>query len=1213
MTDGAWRTISVALELTHQRYTAGADAAMAATRRMGSSIDGLVARADGLDHLAARYDRLDQLGGKLTRSVTLPALALGAASVKMASDYDTAFTRMTTLAGAPAEEIDRLKESVKGLAKETGRSPTELAEGLYQIESSGVDASKALGVLDAASKASALGMGETADIANAVTSVMNTYGEGTITAAQATDILAGAVKAGKGEAAAMAPQLGNLLPLAKQLGIDFTETAGTLAFLTQTNGDAARSSTMLEGVMQKLIKPTRQGREELEAVGLTVEKVRDVIAKDGLAAGIDLVGRAFEGNQEGLSRFFDDAQGLVGVFQLLDEGGARWKDTLGEVAKSQGLVSTGMQTLQATDEFKLNQAIAELKVSLVDLGQELIPVAADMAHAIATLAGAFAQLPGPAQTTLLALVGISAAAGPVIRGVSLVGKGIDVVTSSADDGAGALGRFGAAHGPAGVQIARFVGVLGTAAAGLEAYGLTYQFLEDRAAFDGDQTKLVKVLEQVGTTADNTVPLLENYGFSLDDLASSIALDAAIDGSSNVQRLGAAMAGQSGEIASARNEMGAYDEAIASIADRDPQTAIGAYRQLAAALMEGGLSAKDVAHAFPQANDAISEYRGSLVLGASEAGRATDAEQLFQEAIDGTAGAADDSTDAIRERTDAVDASWQANLRAISTGDALATAEERLSQAERAYAGDSDAAREAAQRITDARADAAKQDQDSARQIADAERSLADTVEQATDDRAAAAERLAAARRAAEGDSDNIRDKEERLADAIEATGDKQQRVIDLTEELAAARKTAAEQLEDLQRREKDDALSVEEASIAVEEARRAVAEHNAGEDDLDRRREAVRLERAREALAEAQRRQQENAQELADRQSAGINGSQIVLDATEALTSARGDEVDALSAQRDAEGDLAQAHQDAADELVAATENMARVEEESRDRIQQAQQAMADARQNAADRAASAAKQVADAEANSAAIQGQANKDLEQAKRDVIQARLDDIESQGDAIEAAGDTNGAIESMITRYSWLRMTLENGSPLAQAMDARIEALREIQRLAASAPGAQAVVPPSGAPGAWNAERHLSGGAKSLTPHGAIADLASLTVGTLIVPEPAATKLGKAVARGGGSEWAIHKPTLTSPVTQPVPSLFPAPADPAGIFAGARMQIPGQPVADAPTIDTRRLAAEIAAALPPTAQFGPTTISGVLDPEAAGAAAATFLAQRLRTVM
>ena len=123
------------------------------TSRLGKSLPAPNVDWSGFEsRLRRNADDFEKFGRKATIGVTLPLVAAGAASVKLANDFDSTFQRMISLAGVTADEVDGLKESVKALASETGKSPQDLAEGLEVIRSAGITGAQALEVLSVSAK-----------------------------------------------------------------------------------------------------------------------------------------------------------------------------------------------------------------------------------------------------------------------------------------------------------------------------------------------------------------------------------------------------------------------------------------------------------------------------------------------------------------------------------------------------------------------------------------------------------------------------------------------------------------------------------------------------------------------------------------------------------------------------------------------------------------------------------------------------------------------------------------------------------------------------------------------------------------------------------------------------------------------------------------------------------------------------------------------------
>ena len=121
-------------------------------------------------------------GKKLTRNVTLPIVAVGGAGIKMASDFEASMTKIESLVGLSSEAVQGFEKDVKRLSRETAPAPNDLADAMFFITSAGIRGAAATETLEAAAKAAAVGLGETATIADLATSALNAYGEENLSA-----------------------------------------------------------------------------------------------------------------------------------------------------------------------------------------------------------------------------------------------------------------------------------------------------------------------------------------------------------------------------------------------------------------------------------------------------------------------------------------------------------------------------------------------------------------------------------------------------------------------------------------------------------------------------------------------------------------------------------------------------------------------------------------------------------------------------------------------------------------------------------------------------------------------------------------------------------------------------------------------------------------------------------------------------------------------
>ncbi len=486
--------------------------------------------------------RISSIGDKLTTSVTLPIVAVGAAAVKMSMDFDNAFTQMQTLAGVSAGEVDGLKESVLALAGETGKAPQELAEAMYFLQSSGLDAAGAMDALEISAKASAAGLGETQVLADAVSSTMLAYAESGMTAAEAMDTLIATARAGKAEPAAIAGQLSKLIPISAALDISFQDVGGALAALSTKAFSAEQGATGLAAVMSKLQKPSQMAQEQLDAVGLSGDRLKQLLAEKGLLGTLTTLKERLGDN--GFVRFLEDQEAIRAGVALTTGDMEKMEEVFGQVADSAGATEEAFATWAESMGAENARAFADFQVALIKFGDVIAPIAADVLSFAASVVGAFSELPGPVQKAVVAFLALLAAVGPLMsvggRLISVWGTAMKVFDNLTSSGgrafadamnagteatnnlttkmSGLKAAAGLAAGAAGIGAVLFaIHEMGRAAHEAEIEKLTEDFMQgaDMAdlfadALDGNSFEMSKVNEILGDLIDTNLEAAERF-------------------------------------------------------------------------------------------------------------------------------------------------------------------------------------------------------------------------------------------------------------------------------------------------------------------------------------------------------------------------------------------------------------------------------------------------------------------------------------------------------------------------------------------------------------------------------------------------------------------------------------------------------------------------------------------------------------------------------
>ncbi len=329
--------------------------------------------------------------------------AIGAAAIKVGieaaqafSKFEQTMSRIVGLVGISKTVVDGFSDSIKEISVATARGPQELAEALFFITSAGLEGKDALDALEVSARAAAAGLGDTATIADVVTSAVNAYGPAMGGAAVATDVLVATVREGKAEASSLASAMGRVIPIASQMGITFDQVGAAIAAMTRVGLDANEASTALKGIMNSLLKPTTDASKALAEVGLSAAGLREEIREKGLLTALQTITDAFEGQDAATVRVFGNVRALTGVLSLMGSNADATADIFDELATSTGSLESAFGAAADTGAFAFEQARVRIENAILEVGEEILPKLADAIDDIAPLLpdliGAFGDL-----------------------------------------------------------------------------------------------------------------------------------------------------------------------------------------------------------------------------------------------------------------------------------------------------------------------------------------------------------------------------------------------------------------------------------------------------------------------------------------------------------------------------------------------------------------------------------------------------------------------------------------------------------------------------------------------------------------------------------------------------------------------------------------------------------------------------------------------------
>ena len=234
--------------------------------------------------------RVMAAGSKMASGFAVATAAAAVLSVKMAADFETATNQLVTSAGETASNLGMIRKGLLDMAGQVGVSATELAKGMYQVESAGFHGGRGLDVMKAAAQGAKAEGAQMETVAGALTTVLNNYGKDIQeNAVKGTNFLVATVSLGKTRMEDFSSSISNVLPVAKSAGIGLAEVGGAMATMTAQGISSDQAATYLRQTIVKLADQTPKAKNEMKALGLESIDVAGHLGERGLAGTLQVL------------------------------------------------------------------------------------------------------------------------------------------------------------------------------------------------------------------------------------------------------------------------------------------------------------------------------------------------------------------------------------------------------------------------------------------------------------------------------------------------------------------------------------------------------------------------------------------------------------------------------------------------------------------------------------------------------------------------------------------------------------------------------------------------------------------------------------------------------------------------------------------------------------------------------------------------------------
>jgi TP901 family phage tail tape measure protein len=414
--------------------------------KIGADIAGLEA---GLDTAAGKLKGFGkssaQLGGALTAGVTLPLVGLGVMALNSAGDFETGMNVLQSITGATAKDMEAMSATALLLGADTSFSAGEAAEAMLELGKAGLAPRDIIASMPGVLSLAAAGNLDVATAAGIAANAVNTFGLAAGETTNVANMLAAAANASSADVSDLAQGFTMAGSVFASNGQSMSDLTTAMALMSNAGIAGSDAGTSLKTMLMRLAAPTGEAAAVLDELGLNVYNADGSMRSfEAIVGDLSTATKGLTDIQRNaaLSTIFG-ADAIRAANVLVAEGAQGFSDMEAAVTKAGAAEEAAAARMKG-----FNGALEGLKGSfdslLIKIGTPLLNSLTGVVQKLTEMTNAFTALDPGMQQTILVILGIVAAIGPVLIAIGAMASGLGALMSAAGLIMPILGALGAA-------------------------------------------------------------------------------------------------------------------------------------------------------------------------------------------------------------------------------------------------------------------------------------------------------------------------------------------------------------------------------------------------------------------------------------------------------------------------------------------------------------------------------------------------------------------------------------------------------------------------------------------------------------------------------------------------------------------------------------------------------------------------------------------------
>lgn len=463
------------------------------------------------DKFSAMGSALTSVGGTLTKSVTLPLVGVGAAVMKVGSDFEAQMSRVQAISGATGDELKALTDQAIDLGATTAFSAGEAAEGMENLASAGFNTQEIMsampGLLDLAASSGAE-LGTASEIA---ASAIRGFGLAASDAGHVADVFAEAAARTNAQTEDMGEAMKYIAPVAKAMGQSLEETAAAVGIMSDAGIKGSQAGTSLRSALSRLAKPTEVMLTKMGELGLSFYDAQgNMLPLNGIIEQLEtnMAGLTQEQRNNALITLFGQ-ESLSGMLALMERGPEELRALTESFEDCDGAAAEMAETMLDNTKGSVEEMMGSIETLAIRLQQVMAPAVTAVVQKITEFVNKLSSLSPETLQMIVTIAGVVAALGPLLLIIGKLSSAIGSIISLVGGAGGLSAVLTALTGPIGIVIAAI-------AALVTAWVTDFGGIREKTA------EIFEAIKSVFTTAWEFISNLWNENFlNIQNIAQTV--------------------------------------------------------------------------------------------------------------------------------------------------------------------------------------------------------------------------------------------------------------------------------------------------------------------------------------------------------------------------------------------------------------------------------------------------------------------------------------------------------------------------------------------------------------------------------------------------------------------------------------------------------------------------------------------------------------------